>query len=68
MDNRDESSGLFAQLAVLAAGANQTRKSELAEKKAIALAPKDKRKQLKSDIDLAKSQLTAQQPAQPQSG
>jgi tetratricopeptide (TPR) repeat protein len=64
MDNRDESAGLFAQLAVLAAGAKQTRKSDLAEEKAIALAPKDQRKQLKSDIDLAKSQVTVQQPSQ----
>jgi tetratricopeptide (TPR) repeat protein len=63
MDNRDESAGLFAQLAVLAAGAKQTRKSDLAEEKAIALAPKDQRKQLKSDIDLAKSQVNVQQPS-----
>jgi hypothetical protein len=69
MDNRTESSGLYANLAVLAAGAKQTRKSDLAETKAIALAPKAQRKQLKSDIDLAKSQLTVQQPTQqPQSG
>jgi tetratricopeptide (TPR) repeat protein len=70
IDNRPESAGLYANLAVLASGANQARKSELAESKAIALAPKAQRKQLKSDIDLAKSQLTVQQPAQqqPQSG
>jgi tetratricopeptide (TPR) repeat protein len=68
IDQRAESAGLYANLAVLAAGANQTRKSELAETKAIALAPKAQRKQLKSDIDLAKTQVSAQQPAQPQSG
>jgi tetratricopeptide (TPR) repeat protein len=68
MDNRPASAGLYAQLAVLAAGANQTRKSELAENKAIDLAPKDQRKQLKSDIDLAKSQLTVQQPSASGSG
>lgn len=68
IDSRAESSGLYANLAVLASGANQTRKSELAEEKAIALAPKDQRKQLKSDIDLAKSQLTAQSAGQAQSG
>jgi hypothetical protein len=68
IDSRAESSGLYANLAVLASGANQTRKSELAEKKAIALAPKAQRKQLKSDIDLAKSQLTAQPAGQSQSG
>jgi tetratricopeptide (TPR) repeat protein len=68
MDNRSDSSGLYAQLAVLAAGANQTRKSELAEQKAIDLAPKDQRKQLKSDIDLAKSQVNVQQPSASSSG
>jgi hypothetical protein len=68
MDNRDASAGLYAQLAVLAAGANQTRKSELAEQKAIDLAPKAQRKQLKSDIDLAKSQVNVQQPGASQSG
>jgi predicted Zn-dependent protease len=69
IDQRPESAGLYANLAVLASGANQTRKSELAEQKAMALAPKAQRKQLKSDIDLAKSQISVQQPAQqPQSG
>jgi tetratricopeptide (TPR) repeat protein len=68
IDQRAASPGLYANLAVLASGANQTRKSELAEKKAIALAPKDQRKQLKSDIDLAKSQISVQQPGQSQSG
>jgi tetratricopeptide (TPR) repeat protein len=68
MDNRPQSAGLYAQLAVLASGANQTRKSDLSEKKAIALAPKDQRKQLKSEIDLAKSQVNVQQPGASQSG
>jgi predicted Zn-dependent protease len=68
MDNRPQSSGLYAQLAVFASGANQTRKSELAEQKALDLAPKDQRKQLKSEIDLAKSQLTVQQPSASTSG
>jgi tetratricopeptide (TPR) repeat protein len=68
IDQREPSAGLYANLAVLASGANQTRKSDLAETKAIELAPKAQRKQLKSDIDLAKTQISAQQPAQPQSG
>jgi tetratricopeptide (TPR) repeat protein len=68
MDSRPASAGLYAQLAVLAAGANQTRKSDLAEAKAIDLAPKDQRTQLKSDIDLAKSQLTVQQPGTSNTG
>jgi hypothetical protein len=63
-----ESAALYAQLAILAAGAKQDRKSELSEQKAIALAPKDQRKQLKSDIDLQKSQLTATPAGQSQSG
>jgi hypothetical protein len=66
--SRKESAALYAQLAILAAGANQTRKSNLSEQKALALAPKDQRKQLKSDIDLQKSQLTATQAGQSGSG
>jgi hypothetical protein len=66
--DRKESAALYAQLAILAAGAKQDRKSDLSEKKAIALAPKADRKQLKSDIDLQKSQLTATQAPQSQSG
>jgi hypothetical protein len=66
--DRKESASLYAQLAILAAGANQTRKSDLSEKKALALAPKADRKQLKSQIDLEKSQVTVQQPGQSQSG
>ena len=68
MAEHKESAANYAQLAILAAGAKQTRKSDLAEKKAIALAPKDQRKQLKSEIDLQKSQLTATQPGQSSSG
>jgi len=66
--DRKESAALYAQLAILAAGAKQDRKSDLSEKKAIALAPKADRKQLKSDIDLQKAQLTATQAPQSQSG
>jgi hypothetical protein len=66
--DRKESAALYAQLAILAAGANQTRKSDLSEKKALALSPAAQRKQLKSEIDLQKSQITAQQPGQAQSG
>jgi hypothetical protein len=66
--NRKESAALYAQLAILAAAAKQDRKSQLSEEKAIALAPKAQRKQLKSDIDLQKSQLTATQAPQTTSG
>jgi tetratricopeptide (TPR) repeat protein len=66
--NRKETANLYAQLAILASGAKQDRKSTLAEEKALALTPKAQRKQLKSAIDLEKSQLGVTQPTQPQSG
>ena len=66
--SRKETANLYAQLAILAAGAKQDRKATLAEAKAIALAPQKDRKQLKSEIDLQKSQLNVQQPGQSQSG
>jgi hypothetical protein len=65
---RKETANLYAQLAILAAGAKQDRKSTLAETKALDLTPKAQRKQLKSAIDLQKSQLGVTQPTQPQSG
>ena len=65
---RKETANLYAQLAILAAGAKQDRKSTLAETKALDLTPKAQRKQLKSAIDLEKSQLGVSQPTQPQSG
>jgi hypothetical protein len=65
---RKETANLYAQLAILAAGAKQDRKSTLAEAKAIDLTPKAQRKQIKSAIDLQKSQLGVTQPTQPQSG
>lgn len=68
IDARPESAGLYAQLAVYATGANQTRKADLAEKKALDLSPKDQRKQLKSQIDLAQSQVMAQPAGASQSG
>jgi hypothetical protein len=66
--DRKETANLYAQLAILASGAKQDRKSTLAEEKALALTPKAKRKELKSAIDLEKSQLGVTQPTQPQSG
>jgi tetratricopeptide (TPR) repeat protein len=68
IDSRKETANLYAQLAILAAGAKQDRKADLAEQKALDLTPKAQRKQLKSEIDLQKSQLTVQQPTQSQSG
>ena len=68
IDSRKETANLYAQLAILAAAAKQDRKATLAEEKALALTPAKDRKQLKSEIDLQKSQLTVQQPTQSQSG
>ena len=68
IDSRKETANLYAQLAILAAGAKQDRKADLAEQKALDLTPAKDRKQLKSEIDLQKSQLTVQQPGQSQSG
>jgi hypothetical protein len=68
IDSRKETANLYAQLAILSAAAKQDRKATLAEQKALDLTPQKDRKQLKSEIDLQKSQLTVQQPAQPQSG
>ena len=63
--SRKETANLYAQLAILASGAKQDRKSTLAEAKALDLTPKAQRKQLKSAIDLQKSQLNVEQPTQP---
>ena len=63
--SRKETANLYAQLAILAAGAKQDRKSTLAEDKALELTPKAQRKELKSAIDLQKSQLNVEQPTQP---
>jgi hypothetical protein len=62
---------LYAQLAILAHGAKQQRKSTLAQTKAIELAPKADRDQVKSQIELAKNQLdgnTGQGTPEPSSG
>jgi hypothetical protein len=57
IDQRDPTSALYAQLAILAHGAKQTRKSDLAQDKAVELAPKAQRAQVKTQIESAKSQL-----------
>ena len=54
----------FTHLALLAYQADQTRKGDLAAGKAVDLAPKDK-KDLKKQLDSAKSQAQIQQPRQP---
>ena len=58
--NKNPGFGDYAQLAVLAYQANQTRKGDLAAKKAEELAPKDQREAVKASIDAAKAQATQQ--------
>jgi hypothetical protein len=62
----DPSQQTFTNLALLAYQANQTRKGDLAAAKAVSLAPKKDRKQLKSQLASAKSQSQIQQIQQSQ--
>ena len=50
------SAGAYAQLALLAYQAGQTRKGDLRGDKALALTPKDMRENLKGQLDAARSQ------------
>jgi len=54
LDARKPSAPLFAQYAQLAYAAGQSRKADLAAKRAVALAPKDQRAALKSQLDSVK--------------
>jgi tetratricopeptide (TPR) repeat protein len=58
----------YAQLAVLAHGAKQTRKATLAANKAVDLAPKAQRKTLRQQIKTAQQQVAAPAPATQPSG
>ena len=60
VDSRPPSYALYAQLSQLAYLASQTRKGDLSAKKAVALAPKDQRAQLKQQLDQIKTQAAAQ--------
>ena len=51
----------FANLAIFAYQAGQTRKGDLAAAKAVDLAPKDEQKDLKTQLDSAKTQALTQQ-------
>jgi tetratricopeptide (TPR) repeat protein len=57
IDNRDPTYQLYAQLAVYAHGAKQTRKAKLAEDKAVELAPKAQRKTIREQIKAGQTQL-----------
>jgi tetratricopeptide (TPR) repeat protein len=56
---RQATGPLYVQLVALAYQAGQTRKAELASKKALALTPKDDREQIKAQIDAARQQASA---------
>ena len=58
--NANPGFGDYANLAVLAYQAGQTRKGDLAAEKARELAPKDQKEAVKSSIDAAKAQATQQ--------
>jgi tetratricopeptide (TPR) repeat protein len=55
LDRREPTGPLYVQLAALAYQAGQTRKAELASKKAIQLTPKDDREQIKAQLDAARA-------------
>lgn len=63
IDRRPATGPLYVQLAALAYQAGQTRKAELASKKALALTPKDDREQIKAQLDAAKSSASSANPA-----
>jgi tetratricopeptide (TPR) repeat protein len=60
MDRRQPTSQLYVQLASLAYQAGQTRKAELSSKKALALATKDDKEQVKAALDAARQAAAAQ--------
>jgi hypothetical protein len=70
VENRDPTPQLYAQLATYAFAAGQSRKGDLAGKKALELAPKEDREQIKAQIDAARTQgaQRAAQSATPQAG
>jgi cytochrome c-type biogenesis protein CcmH/NrfG len=59
IDNRTPTPQLYVQLAALAYEAKQTRKAELASAKALKLAPKDDREQIKAQLQSARAAVSA---------
>lgn len=59
IDRREPTSQLYVQLAALAYQAGQTRKAELSSKKALSLANKDDREQVKASLDAARQAASA---------
>jgi tetratricopeptide (TPR) repeat protein len=59
IDNREATAPMYVQLAALAYQAGQTRKAELASKKALELTPKDDREQIKAQLQAARTAASA---------
>jgi tetratricopeptide (TPR) repeat protein len=60
LDRRQPTGPLYVQLAALAYQAGQTRKAQLASKKALALTPKDDKEQIKAQLESARIAASAQ--------
>jgi tetratricopeptide (TPR) repeat protein len=60
IDRREPTGPLYVQLAALAYQAGQTRKAELASKKALELTPKDDQEQIKAQLQAARTAASAQ--------
>jgi tetratricopeptide (TPR) repeat protein len=60
LDRREATAPLYVQLAVLAYEAGQTRKAQLASRKALQLAPKDDREQIRAQLESARVAASAQ--------
>jgi hypothetical protein len=63
LDRRPETGPLYVQLASLAYQAGQTRKADLASKKALALTPKDDKEQIQAQLDGARQAASSAAPA-----
>jgi tetratricopeptide (TPR) repeat protein len=59
IDSREATAPMYVQLAALAYQAGQTRKAELASKKALELTPKDDREQVKAQLQAARTAASA---------
>jgi hypothetical protein len=59
LSSREPTGPLYVQYAALAYQAGQTRKAELASKKALQLTPKDDREQIKAQLDAARQAASA---------
>jgi tetratricopeptide (TPR) repeat protein len=59
LDRREATGPLYVQLAALAYQAGQTRKAELASKKALQLTPKDDQEQIKAQLQAARTAASA---------